>query len=235
MTSTPRIRPRDAATLIVLRTGTSGPEVLMGRRHMGHKFMPGKYVFPGGRVDLADSRIKPADEFSPGIANQLLKQMRGRPSPLRAKALALAAIRETFEETGLAVGVVADGKPASSRSPSWSTYFSSGFVPALSELHFVARAITPPGRVRRFDTRFFAIDKGESDELPFVGAPSDELEELDWVTFAIDRDLDLPSVTHMVIDILEKRTELPQGLATPSSIPFFFQRGKIWITEELQD
>ncbi|HUF44051.1 MAG TPA: NUDIX hydrolase, partial [Aestuariivirgaceae bacterium] len=53
MSSDPAIRPRDAATLIILRRDGAKTRVLMGKRHSDHAFMPGKYVFPGGRVDAA--------------------------------------------------------------------------------------------------------------------------------------------------------------------------------------
>ena len=55
------VRPRDAATLILVRNDGATPQVLMGQRHANHKFMPNKFVFPGGRVDPADSRVRPAD------------------------------------------------------------------------------------------------------------------------------------------------------------------------------
>ncbi len=98
------VRPRDAATLILVRNDGASPRVLMGQRHANHKFMPNKFVFPGGRVDPADSRIRPVEDLRPEVARLLLSRMRGTPSENRARALALAAIRETFEETGLAVG-----------------------------------------------------------------------------------------------------------------------------------
>jgi 8-oxo-dGTP pyrophosphatase MutT (NUDIX family) len=227
------VRPRDAATLIVLRKEGNGHRVLMGRRHMGHKFMPGKYVFPGGRVDLADSRIVPADDLADEVKPKVLKSMRGGESETRARALALAAIRETFEETGLAVGVEAGNKAMRSRSQAWAEFLATGMQPSLAELRLVARAITPPGRVRRFDTRFFALERQGKRDLPFIGVPSDELEEVDWVSFAAARKLDLPRVTHMVLDLLEERLAQPGGLNAPATVPFFYMRGRNWITESL--
>ncbi|MEA3024010.1 MAG: hypothetical protein QOK01_2862, partial [Alphaproteobacteria bacterium] len=52
----PPMRPRDAATMIIIDRATPAPQVLLGRRHRGHKFMPGKFVFPGGRVEPIDRR-----------------------------------------------------------------------------------------------------------------------------------------------------------------------------------
>jgi 8-oxo-dGTP pyrophosphatase MutT (NUDIX family) len=227
------VRPRDAATLIVVRHDGTGHRILMGRRHMGHKFMPGKYVFPGGGVDLADSRISPASDFAADVKPRLLKSMRGGASETRARALALAAIRETFEETGLAVGVPLNGQPRTSRSPAWAAFLRTGLQPALADLRLVARAITPPGRVRRFDTRFFAIDRSGADDLPFLGEPSDELEDVAWMSLDAARQLDLPAVTRTVIALVEERLALPRGLDAPAKIPFFFMRGRAWMTEAL--
>jgi 8-oxo-dGTP pyrophosphatase MutT (NUDIX family) len=86
----------------------------MGRRHSNHAFLPGKYVFPGGRVDTADCRLRPAADLDPAVAEKLMVKMRGRPSLARARGLAMAAVRETFEEVGLIVGT---DPPASARAP----------------------------------------------------------------------------------------------------------------------
>lgn len=94
-------RPRDAATLIIIRHDDMKPRVLLGQRHAGHAFMPSKFVFPGGRLDAADSRVKPLQDLHPQVLERLVLRMRGRPSPARARALAIAAVRETFEEVGL--------------------------------------------------------------------------------------------------------------------------------------
>jgi 8-oxo-dGTP pyrophosphatase MutT (NUDIX family) len=233
MNQHPLVRPRDAATLIVLRDGGKEREILMGRRHMRHKFMPGKYVFPGGRVDFADSRIKAAGTLSQSTSDRLMARMRGQASEGRARAMALAAIRETFEETGLAIGVPTDGPPATSKSAAWQTFYDSGTLPDLRNLHLVARAITPPGRVRRFDTRFFAVDQNELAHAEFLGSPSEELEEVDWLTFTQARELDLPTVTRMVLDIIQQRLKSNDSLAVPHAVPFYFWRRDRWIRDEL--
>ena len=97
------LRPRDAATIILI--DRSGPElkVLMGRRHEGHKFMPGKFVFPGGRVDREDAYVPVAGQLDPQVASRLMTRLR-RPSRIRPRVLAVAAIREAYEETGLLLG-----------------------------------------------------------------------------------------------------------------------------------
>src|SRR5690349_24741432 len=99
----PYFRPRDAATLILIDRSGGKPKVLVGRRHDKVVFMPGKFVFPGGRVDKADNRVPVAAPITPELEANLLK---GSPkiTPGRARALANAAIREACEETGLCLG-----------------------------------------------------------------------------------------------------------------------------------
>ena len=117
--------------------------------------MPGKYVFPGGRVDKSDNRVPVAAPISSELEANLLK---GSPKivPSRARALAVAAIREACEETGLCLGRKVD-KPVKLEG-AWQPFAEAGLLPDPSSLFLIARAITPPGRVRRFDTRFFTAD-----------------------------------------------------------------------------
>ena len=92
-------------------------------------------------------------------AQERLMRAVKRPSPVKARALALAAIRETYEETGLMLGAPAPGAPvreAPSAPPGpWAAFAKAQILPDLASIHFVARAITPPRRPKRFDTRFF--------------------------------------------------------------------------------
>jgi len=90
------LRPKDAATLIILDRDGPLPRVLMGRRHLGHKFMPGKFVFPGGRIDLGDRSMPVVGALHPRIEAALAARV-VRPSAKRGRALALAAIRENRE------------------------------------------------------------------------------------------------------------------------------------------
>ncbi len=80
------------------------------------------------------------------------------PSSGFARAIALAAIRETFEETGLAIGVGDYGAPQRAPPGAWSRFAATGVYPALDDIDFLARAITPPGRPKRFDARFLVVD-----------------------------------------------------------------------------
>lgn len=198
-----RQRPRDAATLILTRRGGRGAEVLMGRRAPGHVFMASKWVFPGGRIDPSDFRAAWAGELRPDTARRLEDEMPAR----RARALALSAVRETFEETGLVVGRPA---PATATIGPWAEYRALGALPDLSALTYVARAITPPGRVRRFDARFFMADADAllSDVPP---AGSGELDEIAWLGLDEARALDLPSITRFVLGEAARRLDRPDG------------------------
>jgi 8-oxo-dGTP pyrophosphatase MutT (NUDIX family) len=171
-------RPRDAATLILVRRGR---EVMMGQRSRGHVFMPDKWVFPGGRVDPGDARAKAATELTAETEALLRKGTISRRPP---RAFALAATRETLEETGLTVG-----------GPGG---------PELDKLSLVARAITPPYRPRRFDARFFLADAEAvlADDTPAIG---EELLHVRWFSLAEASALDLPSITRFVLKEVEAR------------------------------
>lgn len=219
------VRPKDAATLVLVRHDDNAPRILMGKRAASHKFMPNKYVFPGGRVDLADSRIAPKKDLAPTVQRQLMDRMRGRPSEARARSYALAAVRETFEETGLVVGALNDGPPPKSRHTDWNAYFQQGALPDLSKFKMVARAITPPYRTRRFDTRFFIGDASSIlSDMHDTGGASGELLDLHWLTIADARDLELPNITRAVLTEIEARLSAPKQAAR-RPIPFIYFRG----------
>jgi 8-oxo-dGTP pyrophosphatase MutT (NUDIX family) len=216
--SFPNTRPKDAATLIILDRSGSEPKVLLGRRHHGHKFLPGKYVFPGGRVERADARMAVASELDPVVESQLMLHM-PRPSRDRARALALAAIRETFEETGILIGARASA-PVTTRNGLWADFATAGVLPDLARLHFVARAVTPPRRPKRFDTRFFAVDAATIVERrDDIISPDSELVELVWVPLAEAPSLGLMTVTTVVLEELAAR--IAAGLPRDMPVPFY--------------
>ena len=95
---------------ILLDRSKRKPKDLMGRRHPGHKFLPGVFVFPGGRVAPADRVMVAAGTLDPLVERRLMQRVQ-RPSLQRARAMAMAAIRETFEETGLLLGSRDFGAP----------------------------------------------------------------------------------------------------------------------------
>lgn len=198
---------RDAATLIVLRDRS---HVLMGQRGAGAAFMPGKFVFPGGAVDTVDTDV-PLAGLRSDIAGRLEAES-NRP----AKALAAAAIRELWEETGQILGTPGDWQGA---PQGWRGFARTGHLPAAAGLDFFFRAVTPKGRPRRFDARFFLVDAEalRSDVDDFSRA-EDELSHLQWVNLAQARDYDLPFITQVVL------AELTRHIATGakvSDVPFF--------------
>ena len=220
------LRPRDAATLILVDHRESArARVLMGKRHAGHRFMPGKFVFPGGRVEPEDRRMAAAGALDAHVEEKLNARVR-RPSPNFARALALAAIRETFEETGLAIGVLGLSAPENPPPGAWTRFAATGVHPSLDAIDFLARAITPPGRPRRFDARFLIVD-ARLIAMRVDGAVHSEAElvELVWTPLDEARNLDLPAITHAALDDLAQALE--GGLDKRRPRPFYREiRGK---------
>jgi 8-oxo-dGTP pyrophosphatase MutT (NUDIX family) len=208
--------------MLVDRSGRT-PKVLVGRRHDKVVFQPGKIVFPGGRVDTADSRVPLADPIPSALEANLLK---GSPriTASRARALAIAAIREACEETGLCLGRRAEGKMPALSGP-WKPFSDAGLLPDPSGLFLIARANTPPGRVRRYDTRFFTADASAiAHRVEGVVHADAELVELVWVELGSKPLADLHRMTTRVLD------ELAQRLATgplrhDAGVPFFRAEG----------
>lgn len=211
----PKDALRDAATVILVRRDAGAPRLLMGQRGRGAAFMAAKFVFPGGAVDAEDAGTPAARPLPPETAWRLAQ----RAEPALAHAVAMAAIRELWEETGLALAAP-DGPAPELPGPGWRGFFDAGHRPAADGLGFVFRAVTPPGRPRRFDARFFLADAaglaGDPDD--FAGAEG-ELAHLSWITLAEARALDLPFITEVVL------AEVAARLADPDPgrpVPFFW-------------
>jgi 8-oxo-dGTP pyrophosphatase MutT (NUDIX family) len=212
------VRPKDAATLILVDRSGRTPKVLLGKRHARHKFMPGKFVFPGGRVDSADRHMPVARSLDPDAQANLLKRL-ARPSLAKARAFALAAIRETFEETGLVLGVPAKEIPVVPKGP-WTAFAKVKVLPDLRDLHFIGRAVTPPGRPRRFDARFFTLDASAiAHRVAGVTGPDAELVELVWMPLTRAKQLDMPAVTGVMLEELEAR--IADGFGHDLPVPFY--------------
>jgi 8-oxo-dGTP pyrophosphatase MutT (NUDIX family) len=212
------VAPRDAATLVLVDRSGAEPRVLLGRRHERHAFMPGRFVFPGGRVDAADGRMQAAGSLDPVSERRLLLRLR-RPSRTRARAFALAAIRETCEEAGLLIGRRA--QTIAAPSSAWAPFAEAKLEPDLSTLSFIFRAITPPKRPRRFDTRFFlAFRDAIAAERPDVAGPNAEFVELKWLTFAEAASVNVPNVTKAVLLEVAERLSSPTAARAP--VPFFY-------------
>jgi 8-oxo-dGTP pyrophosphatase MutT (NUDIX family) len=211
------IKPRDAATLILVRFDGPSPRILMGQRHEGHAFMPNKYVFPGGRCETADGLLPVVNEGEPVTLQKLKLRMGAKSSHRKARGVLVAALRETFEETGLLAGRA-----------------MAGAAPDLSGLIYFARAITPPGRSRRFDSRFFVAN---ADIVSNLDAPhpleNDELLRISWVTMTEALGLNLPSITREILLLLAPF--LAKNRLPPAACPVSFQysRGKSWRVEQL--
>lgn len=222
----PYRRPRDAATLILIDRSGSVPKVLVGKRHDNVVFMPGKFVFPGGSVDKTDNKIPVAAPISAELQANLMK---GSPKtePSRARSLAVAAIREACEETGLCLGRKTEGK-APALSGVWAPFNDAGLLPDPSGLFLIARAITPPGRIKRFDTRFFTADASAiTHRIEGVIHADAELVELVWVEIGSEPLADLHPMTKNVLNELQRR--LATGpLRHDAPFPFFhFYGGKM--------
>jgi len=204
---------RNAATVIVLRDRHQNPQILMGQRGAKAAFMPNKFVFPGGAVDKADAEISLYSQ-APELCRRRLKE---DADPQLVDALAVAAVRELWEETGQILGQPGtwDGTPPED----WQGFAETGHLPTASGLQFVFRAITPPGRPRRFDARFFLLDANElqSDPDDFSQA-CDELSHLQWIPLKEARKFDLPFITEVVLAEVEARAKDPEP---PQSVPFF--------------
>ncbi len=170
--------------------------VLMGRRGAAAAFMPGRLVFPGGAVDPgdADAAIGMA---GPDGAGRLALAVRAE-TPA-GPAIAAAAVRELFEETGLAVG--APGTWDGPAPPGWEGFAARGLRPSAAGLAFVFRAITPAGHTRRFDARFFRAEArvlGIDEMAGFAGA-SDELSDIGWRAVEDAEQEDLAFVTRLAL------------------------------------
>lgn len=208
------VRPKDSSSLMVLRRGAGGGlEVLMGKRQTRAVF-GGVYVFPGGKVDRADRRAVPATPADESILARISTDR------ARAHAFAMAAVRETFEETGLLLG--APGDVGETGDEGWDAMRAVGQAPDLARLGYVGHAITPSSRAVRFNARFFMAwahetsgalgGSGELDDLRFL--PVDE---------ALTRPL--VDVTEFMLQEIKRRDAA--GFEAPDGYPFFsYRRGK---------
>ena len=215
----PNVTPKDASTLILLDHSGPSPKVLMGKRHQRHTFLPGSFVFPGGGVDAADRLMPVGARLDPRAEAKLMLHMR-RPSAAKAQGLALAAIRETFEETGLLLGAKRDSAPAAPAGP-WTAFAEANIHPDLSTVHFIARAITPPRRKRRYDTRFFTADATAiAHKIEGKVGPDAELVELVWLPLdGIKGKIELLAITEIVLQDLHKQIEA--GFSHDLPVPFY--------------
>ncbi|KPQ08168.1 MAG: putative NTP pyrophosphohydrolase [Rhodobacteraceae bacterium HLUCCA12] len=220
MTAQDKTAIRDAATIVLVRDAQGpAPRVLMGQRGAGAAFMPNKFVFPGGAIDPDDAMIAFASPLDEVTRRRLLAQP-VTPRPPAPEAMLAAAVRELWEESGLMLGRAA---PWQGPLPDdWHRFADAGLCPVHDGLQFIFRAITPPGRSRRFDARFFLADvaaiTGDPDDF---SQACDELSHLHWIELQEARRLDLPFITEVVL--AEAEAVLNGG--RPESVPFFDNSG----------
>ncbi len=213
------VRPVDGASVVLVRGRGAKAEVLMGRRRPRAAFLPNIYVFPGGRVDPADYDVPSGIELRPDVAQRLTRRCGASPAP----ALAMAAIRETHEETGFLLGDpvarhdAPRDAPRDATSPIWRAFAQAGAAPAFARLEYVARAITPTLMPRRFNTRFFMVDARHAmGELRQGG----ELLDLRWVSLDGGwKKLNVVDVTEFVLGAVRDRLALSSGQRAALPVP----------------
>lgn len=220
-TSPPAPRPRDAAALILVDEAGDQPRILMGQRRLDLVFLPGKFVFPGGRVAREDYRCPSAGDLRAADCDRLAIAVGAKPRPRLSRALAMAAIREMFEETGLLLGSPGF---AESLGGAWRAFGERGLRPALGSLSLFARAITPPSRPRRFDTRFFVAPAAAIHSQ--IDARDDELSAIGWFTIGELRDLDVAPITRLLVGDLTAWMALGPAERTLWSVPHYTFRGQ---------
>jgi 8-oxo-dGTP pyrophosphatase MutT (NUDIX family) len=219
-----KLKPKDAAAVVLIDDSGPAPRVLLGKRRADLKFMPGQFVFPGGRRETGDARVPVASELSDNDSRLISAGCGPRGTAARAKALAVAALREFYEETGFVIG------KANAQTPDWPDFAANGLAPDIGAMRYLARAITPPGRTRRFDTRFFiAKHSAVAFEVP---PPDAEFSEIRWATFGETLDLDLPGITRTILAEVDKRLKNDPNLTGTYPIPEFRMRGKTFVREE---
>ena len=151
-----------------------------------------------------------------------------RPSTSAARAVAMAAIRETFEETGVLLGVKEFGAPENAPPGAWSDFAARGVFPALEDIHFIGRAVTPPRNRMRFDTFFLGVDASAiAEQVEGVVGPSSELVELVWATIPEALSLGLVAITRVMLRELANR--LASGLDRRAPTPVYLTQRKGWV------
>ncbi len=223
------VRPQYAAAIILIDRSGPEPKILLGRRNKALKFLPGKYAFPGGRLEPDDRHmvcVGALDEISAG--RLALHRARRAPPP---HSFAIAAIRELFEETGLLAGAPPTAV-VKLVPPVWQAFAEYGFAPNLAPLRFVARAITPPAFPRRYDTSFFLLDASAiAHRIDGCVTEESELVELVWATPEDGGKLDIPIINAMILRELAVR--LKDDVPEQRPVPLFYERNRRWIREEL--
>ena len=195
----PNVTPKDASTLILLDRSGAEPKVLMGKRHDRHVFMPGAYVFPGGRVDPIDRThagrgiARSARRTEADGAHQTPQRRQGARAGARRRPRDLRGDRAAARRQGIRTPAKPDN--------AWAAFVDAGILPDLSTMHFVARAVTPPRRKRRYDTRFFTADASTiAHRIDGKVGADFELVELVWLPLSeVKQRIELMAITEIVL------------------------------------
>jgi 8-oxo-dGTP pyrophosphatase MutT (NUDIX family) len=200
------VRPRDAASLILLRGEGRALEVLAGRRPLNVKFMPGVYVFPGGAIDPPDRIAWSVEAGTETLGPKLARSAR-------------AAMRETWEEAGVLIGRPGAWPSApSAKVPIEQAYLQRGLMAAMDLLTYVGRAITPSHSFRRFNTRFFL---GDGNDVHGEPVASEELEDVGWHPVGHEAFASFRDVTRFM---LARAIALRQGSASGEAPLFYWAK-----------
>jgi 8-oxo-dGTP pyrophosphatase MutT (NUDIX family) len=199
--TTAPVTPRDAASLLIVRERNGQSQVLMGKRPAKDRFMPDVFVFPGGRVDPDDARIPVQSE----LPSREVRRIATGATSRRARMLGVAAVRETFEETGLLIGDRVSGR----------------LRPDLECLEYIARAITPRESPIRYHARFFMA---RAERVAGRVRSNGELLDLRWVSFEQASKLPIISVTQSVLEEAQYRLSRKPFRGVPL---FFYRNGAL--------
>tara|TARA_B100001057_G_scaffold490856_1_gene579945 strand:+ start:1300 stop:1983 length:684 start_codon:yes stop_codon:yes gene_type:complete len=185
---------KDAATIVIVRKQNNKHKILMGQRGKDAVFMPNKFVFPGGAYENNDSLV-PFSRPLPDKEKALLSLKSSMP---RSESLGATVIRELWEETGLKI--VNSYHWNNLRIHGWGDFYKNNIAPDVSKLKFFFRAITPIGRPRRFDARFFICFAEDLHcNLDDFSKASSELNHLQWIEIKNTEKFDLPIITRIVL------------------------------------
>jgi 8-oxo-dGTP pyrophosphatase MutT (NUDIX family) len=224
------IEPQDAASILIYDATGDDVAILMGQRGAATQFMPNRYVFPGGRVDPGDRTVSAEGAgLEARQAEKLLLEMAPPVEAARAQGLAIAAVRETFEEAGLVFGHGRRDETApqvDTEHGVWGAFARHAAQPDLQQLVYFARAITPPGQKRRYDTRFFCAPR--SAVLAETGVTDGELSKLDWYPLPELEALNLAPITKAILGEFKHARltgALEQGCP---DVPFYYQSAGIF-------
>jgi 8-oxo-dGTP pyrophosphatase MutT (NUDIX family) len=221
------VKPKNAASIILVSGEPGHERIVMGKRNKNLKFMPGALVFPGGRVDAHDRKVVACDQLESLTQAKLVTHMRGNTGPRDAHGLGIAAIRELAEETGLLIG---EPHKIPLQHRDWQGFAERNIAPKIGSLRLLARAITPPGIPRRFDTFFFVMRSDGRHFSPQGGfAPSGELEELQWITPQDAMRHETREITRVILVELMNRLRDDPDLDPATPAPCYVTRGDRFI------